>query len=164
MIDLSNWVHSSVGAIHFVCSVVAMLSGMFVLLYTKGTAFHRKIGYVFVTALIGVNISALFIYDFNDGSISVFHFLIPVSLFFLSFGIIPMIGKRKTSAASRHIIGMNGAVLGLWAAGATEYFVREIAFGLNKGELISYSFLISTPFAIAITFSIIYHQRKYISK
>jgi len=164
MIELSNWVHSLAGGFHFVCSVVGMLSGMFVLLKVKGTAIHRKTGYVFVAALIGVNLSALFIYDFNDGSISVFHFLIPISLFFLGFGIFPMIGKRRPSAINRHIIGMNGAVIGLWAAGATEYFVREMVIGLNlnKSELISYSFLISVPFAIAITFSIVYHQRKYI--
>src|SRR5688500_6310826 len=163
MIDLSNWVHSSAGGIHFVCSVIGMLSGMFVLLNTKGTAFHRKTGYVFVTALVCVNLSALLIYDFNDGAISVFHFLIPVSLFFLGFGIIPMIGKRRPGAFNRHIIGMNGAVLGLWAAGATEYFVREMASGLNKNELILYSFMISFPFAIAIAVSIIYHQRRYSS-
>lgn len=161
MIDPSNWIHSLAGGIHFVCSVIGMLSGMFVLLRTKGTAFHRQIGYVFVAALVGVNLSALLIYDFNNGDISVFHFLIPVSVFFLGFGIIPMIGKRKSNSLNRHIIGMNGAVLGLWAAGATEYFVRELASGLNKTELISYSFAISAPFAIAITFSIIYHQKKY---
>ena len=163
MIDPSKWVHSLAGGIHFVCAVIGMLSGMFVLLNAKGTAFHRKIGYVFVTALMGVNLSALLIYDLNDGAISVFHFLIPVSIFFLGFGIIPMIGKRRPGAFNRHIIGMNGAVLGLWAAGATEYFVREVASGLNKGELILYSFMISFPFAIAITISIIYHERKYIS-
>ncbi len=85
--------------------------------------------------------------------------------FFSEFRITPMLGKRKPSALNRHIIGMNGAVLGLWAAGATE-FVREIAFDLylSKNELMMYSFLISVPFAIAITFSIIYNQRKYISK
>ena len=164
MIDPSNWVHSFAGGIHFACSVIGMLSGMFVLLNTKGTSIHRKLGYLFVTALVGVNLTALFIYDFNDGAISVFHFLIPVSLFFLGFGIIPMIGKRKPGALNRHIIGMNGAVLGLWAAGATEYFVREVASGLNKNELILYSFMISFPFAIAITVSIIYHERRYISQ
>lgn len=162
MLDISNWVHSVSGGLHFTCSVVGMLSGIFVLFNTKGTRLHRNAGFVFVAALLGVNLTALFIYDFNNGVISVFHFLIPVSLFFLGFGIIPMFGKRRPSALNRHIIGMNGAVLGLWAAGATEYFVREMAFGLGKGELISYSFLISVPFAVAITLSIIYHQRKYI--
>jgi uncharacterized membrane protein len=163
MIDPSRWVHSLAGGIHFVCSVIGMLSGMFVLLNTKGTALHRKSGYVFAAALVGVNLSALMIYDFNDGSVSVFHFLIPVSLFFLGFGIIPMMGKRKPGALNRHIVGMNGAVLGLWAAGATEYFVREVASGLNKNELILYSFMVSFPFAIAITASIVYHQRRYTS-
>lgn len=166
MIDLTNWVHSFAGAIHFICSVAGLLSGIFILFRTKGTAFHRKVGYVFVTALVGVNLSALFIYDFNNGGVSVFHFLIPVSLFFLGFGIIPMLGKRKANAINRHIIGMNGAVFGLWAAGATEYFVREITInaGFSQNELMAYSFLISLPFAVAITISIIYHQRRYLRK
>ncbi len=166
MLELSNWVHSFAGAFHFLCSLIGMLSGVVVLFRIKGTTFHKRIGYVFVTALIGVNLSALFIYDFNNGAISVFHFLIPVSLFFLGFGIIPMFGKRKPNALNRHIIGMNGEVLGLWAAGATEFFVRELAFELylGKNELMMYSFLISVPFAIAITFSIVYHQRKYMPK
>jgi uncharacterized membrane protein len=166
MIDITNWVHSFAGALHFICSVTGLLSGIFVLFKTKGTAFHRKAGYVFVAALIGVNLSALFIYDFNEGAVSVFHFLIPVSLFFLGFGIIPMLGKRKANALNRHIIGMNGAVFGLWAAGATEYFVREIAIysAFSKNELMAYSFLISLPFAVAIAVSIIYHQRRYLRR
>lgn len=166
MIDLTNWVHSFAGAVHFICSVTGLLSGIYVLFKTKGTAMHRKAGYVFVVALVGVNLSALFIYDFNDGGISVFHFLIPVSLFFLGFGIIPMLCKRKPNAVNQHIIGMNGAVFGLWAAGATEYFVREIAIysAFSKNELMLYSFLISLPFAFAIAVSIVYHQRRYLRK
>ncbi len=161
MFDLTNWVHSFTGLLHFSSAVVGMLTGLIMLLSTKGTAIHKKAGYVFVVALLIVNISALFIYDFNDGSIGVFHFLIPVSLGFLLFGLIPMLGKRKPNAVMRHNIGMNGAELGLWAAGATEYFVRELSYGLNPSQLIAYSFLISVPFAVLITFSIIYHKNKY---
>ena len=65
MFELSNWMHSLIGGIHFLCSVVGMLSGMFVLLRLKGTQIQKTIGYVFVVALVGVNLSALFIYDFN---------------------------------------------------------------------------------------------------
>jgi len=77
-----------------------------------------------------------------------------------------MLGKRKPGGLNRHLIGMNAAVYGLWAAGATEYFVREIAIdsGLAKAQLIAYSFMISVPFALEITISIIYHQRRYLRK
>ena len=161
MIEISNWVHSPMGGIHFISSLVGLITGAFILLTKKGTDIHRKTGYVFAIALLLVNISALFIYDFNDGHISVFHYLIPVSLIFLIYGMYPMLIKsRKRNRLNRHIIGMNGASLGLWAAGATEYFIRELAFGLNKTQLILYSFLISVPFEILITASITYNLRK----
>ena len=166
MITLSNWVHSFAGGIHFAAAVIGMLSGIFVLSRLKGPRLHKIMGYVFVVSLVLVNLSALFIYDFNDGTPSVFHVLIPVSLFFLCFGFIPMLGKRKPNALNRHIIGMNGAVYGLWAAGATEYFVREIVFtlDLNPNQLIAMSFAISTPFAVAIAVSIVYFQRQHLTK
>ena len=160
MIEISNWVHSPLGGIHVISSVIGLITGALILLTKKGTRIHKKTGYVFAVSLLLVNISALFIYDFNDGRISVFHYLIPVSLLFLVYGMYPMLVKsgRKTRL-NRHIIGMNGAALGLWAAGATEYFVRELSFGLNKTQLILYSFLISVPFAVLITFSITYNLR-----
>jgi uncharacterized membrane protein len=160
--DISNWVHSFAGGVHFVCSIIGMIAGVFVLLRRKGTRAHRLVGYAFVVCLLGVNLTALFIYDFNDGAPGVFHFLIPVSLFFLLFGFLPMRGRRKANALNRHIIGMIGAVYGLFAAGATEYFVREMAEGLGPNALIIWSFVISTPFAVAITVSIIVFRRRYI--
>ncbi|MEQ9297909.1 MAG: DUF2306 domain-containing protein [Cyclobacteriaceae bacterium] len=162
MINLSNWINSTIGGVHVVSSFIGLLTGAYILLAKKGTNVHKKTGYVFAVALLLVNISALFIYDFNDGSISVFHCLIPISLFFLIYGMYPMLRKtQKKIRLNRHIIGMNGAALGLWAAGATEYFVRELSFGLTKNQLIMYSFLISVPFAILITISITLNLRKY---
>lgn len=161
MFDISNWVHSFTGALHFTSSVVGLMTGAFVLLTKKGTKTHKVIGYIFAIALVIVNVSALFIYDFNDGKASVFHYLIPVSLFCLIYGMIPALkSNRQPNWKSQHIKGMNGAALGLWAAGATEYFVRELASGLTKNELILYSFLISFPFAMLIAISITYHLRK----
>lgn len=157
---ISNWIHSTIGAVHFTASITGLATGAYLLLTTKGTKRHKNIGYVFTIALLLVNLSALFIYDFNDGRISVFHFLIPVSLFFLIYGIYPMIRNRTPLSIHRHIIGMDGAALGLWAAGATEFFVRELSVGLSKEQFILYSFLISLPFALMITFNIIYFNKQ----
>ncbi len=57
---------------------------------------------------------------------------------------------------------MTGAALGLWAAGTTEYYMREIVSqgGMSPTEQVLYSFLISLPFAILITVIITYHLRK----
>ena len=161
MFDIDNWVHSVIGGIHFFAAILGMTTSLYIFIAKKGTKPHRLVGYVFVASLLLVNISSLFIYDFNDGQPSVFHFLIPVSMVFLLYGTIPMFFTRfSKNKLAKHIVGMNGAAIGLWAAGATEYFVREMAAGLNKGELILYSFLISVPFAILITVSITYHLGK----
>jgi len=165
VIEIGNWVHSPIGGIHFLTSIIGLLTGAYILLTKKGSLLHKRVGYVFAIALLLVNISALFIYDFNDGFFSVFHYLIPVSLLFLMYGMYPMLVKLKSKNRLRsHIIGMNGAALGLWAAGATEYFVREFAFGLSKSQLIWYSYIISVPFAILITVSITYHLKKLSKK
>ncbi|NVK57873.1 MAG: DUF2306 domain-containing protein [Alteromonadaceae bacterium] len=161
MIDLSNWIHSTVGGVHVFASFTGLAAGAWVIIGKKGTKLHKYTGYAFVTSLLLVNVSAMFIYDFNQGSPSVFHLLVPVSLFFLAFGMYPMLFGKKPRALNRHIIGMSAAVYGLYAAGATEYFVREIAQGLSPSQLILYSFLISVPFAVAITVSIIYFQKKF---
>lgn len=163
MITISNWIQSFQGMIHAIFAVVGLLSGAYLLIATKGSRLHFYIGRVFGVSLLIVNFSALFIYDFNDGRVGPFHFLIPVSLFFLLFGWIPMLRKKKSeNYISRHIIGMIGASLGLWAAGATEYYFREmVTEGMSKGNQILNSFFISLPFAFLITILItIYINRQ----
>ena len=161
MFEISNWVHSVMGGVHFSTAAIGLITGAYILVTQKGTRIHKFIGYVFAVSLVIVNVSALFIYDFNSGKPSVFHFLVPVSLFFLCYGIFPALRrKRNPNWKKRHIVGMNGAALGLWAAGTTEYFVRELASGLSRNELMLYSFLISTPYAILIAVSITYHLKR----
>lgn len=160
LFDVTNWIRSFPGGIHFITSVIGLLTGAYILFAKKGTALHKKLGYVFAVSLVVVNISALFIYDFNDGAFSVFHALVPVSLFFLIFGMVPFMGKKTPRTLKNHIIGMNGAAIGLWAAGATEYFIRELSSGLSQNESMAYSFAISVPFAILITISITVNLKK----
>lgn len=155
MVDISKWVHSVAGAFHVVMAITGLLTGAYLLLTLKGTKLHKIIGYVFSIALLIVNVSALFIYDFNSGKPSVFHYLIIISMFCLIYGLYPMFNKPfKTGRIRRHLKGMTGAALGLWAAGATEYFVRELAYGLNPVQLITYSFAISVPFAALVGWTI----------
>jgi len=164
MIEISNWVHSIAGAFHVLMALVGLLTGAYILLTVKGTKLHKGIGYVFSFALLIVNISALFIYDFNSGEPSIFHYLIIISMFCLLYGLYPMFKKPHIlGRISKHLKGMTGAALGLWAAGATEYFVRELATGLSSTQLIVYSFAISVPFAVLIGWTIWYyiHRTKW---
>lgn len=155
MIHFSKWIHSLFGAFHVIMALVGLITGAYLLMVPKGTKTHKLIGYIFTIALIIVNVSALFIYDFNKGKVSIFHYLIIVSLFFLFYGLYPILPKnRKPGSIKKHFTGMIGAALGLWAAGATEYFVRELSKGLNAAQLITYSFAISMPFGILIGYLI----------
>ena len=161
MIEISKWVHSTAGAFHVVMAITGLFTGAYLLLAAKGTKLHKGIGYLFSAALLIVNVSALFIYDFNDGKVSVFHYLIVISMFCLIYGLYPMFKKPFIPGRiKQHLKGMTGAALGLWAAGATEYFVREIANGLSPVQLIIYSTLISVPFAVLIGWTIWYHVHR----
>lgn len=162
MFEITNWIHSPQGSIHFISSLIGLVTGAYLLIATKGTRFHKRVGYLFSISLVLVNLTALLIYDFNNGSVGPFHFLIPVSLFFLAYGFIPMFRKKRgPKALNKHIIGMIGASLGLWAAGATEYYMREmVTAGMSKEMQIFNSFLVSLPFAILITVLITYHLRQ----
>lgn len=162
MIYLANWFHSFEGIIHLLFAIIGLITGSFLLIAKKGSKIHWIIGRVFAISLIIVNLSALFIYDFNDGKIGPFHFLIPVSLFFLLYGWIPMLRrKKKSNFINKHIIGMIGASLGLWAAGATEYYFREIVtVNTPKTTQLVHSFLVSLPFAILITILISIYLKK----
>lgn len=153
MANITNWIHSTEGVIHLASAVIGLATGTYLLIAKKGSKTHKLIGRIFGYSVIIVNVSALFIYDFNGGKIGPFHFLIPVSLFFLLYGWIPMIKKKKSkNFINKHIIGMIGASLGLWAAGATEYYFRElVSSGTPKNLQLLYSFLISLPFATLIT-------------
>jgi uncharacterized membrane protein len=164
MIEISRWVHSISGAFHVVMAISGLLTGAYLLLASKGTKLHKAIGYIFSGSLLVVNISALFIYDFNNGKPSVFHILIIISMFCLIAGLYPMFKKPVVEGRiKKHIKGMTGASLGLWAAGATEYFVRELAHGLNAAQLIAYSFGITMPFVFLIGWTIWYniHRTKW---
>jgi uncharacterized membrane protein len=107
---LNDIIHSNIGWFHFITSVLAMLTGTIVVLNTKGTTFHKRIGYVYVTSMVFLNMSAFFIVNF--GGFSLFHFFSIVSLLTVFAGILPTIQKKK-NWFSHHVYFMSGSVVGL---------------------------------------------------
>lgn len=110
---------------HIGCSIVGLLTAAVVLAAPKGTLFHRKAGYIFVAAMLGVNISAAFIFNLT-GRVNLLHGFIVLSLFSLLYGMEAAWRRRSSSWLRRHIRGMNGAALGVWAAGFAEVTVRVL--------------------------------------
>jgi len=53
---------STLGWVHLTFGAVALLAGTAVVLLRKGTRWHRTMGHVYLTNMVALNVSALFIY------------------------------------------------------------------------------------------------------
>ncbi len=61
-------VSGTIGQIHLTFSVIALITGLFVLTTTKGTKRHKQIGYVYFISMITLNITAFMIYRHLTGA------------------------------------------------------------------------------------------------
>ena len=120
---MDNLVHSWIGAIHLVASILALITGTLVLAMRKGTEIHRKIGYCYATAMIVVVTTAFMIYRLFDG-FGIFHIAAIVSGVTLAGGMIPAILKKPDSWLPLHFSFMYWSVMGLYAAFVAEVLVR----------------------------------------
>ena len=128
---------STLGITHMVFGIVALLSGAGVVFLRKGTRWHRTLGHLFLTSMVSLNATALFIYNLF-GQFGVFHWLAVSSLITLIAGIVPVFTRRpKGRWLEQHAIFMNFAYIGLVAATAAEITSRvpglEENFGLVVG-------------------------------
>lgn len=114
---------STIGAFHTFLAVVALISGGYVVLKTKGTLNHKKVGYIYVASMIFMNITALFTHVlFKFGP---FHILAVFSLLTVLFGILsPIFFRHQDNWLQWHYSGMSWSYVGLWAAFAAETVVR----------------------------------------
>lgn len=117
-----NFVNTPLGWFHLFSALLAMLSGAFVLFKPKGTRLHKNVGYFYVTAIVAVCGSALFIYNLT-GYFGIFHLLALVALATLIAGMIPLFLKNKSYRVF-HLWFMYYSVIGLYAAFASELSVR----------------------------------------
>jgi uncharacterized membrane protein len=117
---ISGWI----GLIHTIAAVISFISGSVVLLNRKGTAFHKKVGYIYVSSMLIVNISAFFLYNLFNG-FGIFHFFACLSLFAIFGGMYPVILRHRVKNwYIQHIEVMCWSIVGLYAAFAAEVSVR----------------------------------------
>lgn len=124
---------STLGWVHLVFGLVALAAGTAVLLLRKGTRWHRTLGHVYLTNMIALNVSALFIYRLY-GHFGPFHWMALGSLLTLVAGMVPVFTRRpKGRWLELHAAFINGSYVGLVAATAAELTSRipgtENAFG-----------------------------------
>lgn len=128
---------STLGWIHMIFGIVALLAGTVVVMIRKGTRWHRTLGHVYLTSMIALNATALAIYNLY-GHFGPFHWLALSSLFTLIAGMVPVFTRRpKSRWLEWHAVFITVSFIGLVAATAAEITSRipglEGAFGLVVG-------------------------------
>lgn len=118
---MSYLFHDTIGLIHLLAAILALITGTAVLAMKKGTYRHKKIGYFYAASMLGVNLTAFMIYRLFGG-FGIFHIAALVSLLTLLGGMIPALLRRPKNWLSLHFVFMYWSVMGLYAA-----FVSEIA-------------------------------------
>jgi uncharacterized membrane protein len=117
---------------HVVAAVSALLAGAAVLRWPKGTRTHRRIGTVYVLALVLVNVAALLLH--REDMFGVFHALAVASLVTIAVGLSPMLrGKRSEPVIATHAYCMTWSYAGLVAAGCGQL---AVAVGQDLGAWI----------------------------
>jgi uncharacterized membrane protein len=116
-----DW-EQAIAAGHVVAAVSALVAGAAVLLRPKGTRTHRRIGTVYVVALVLVNVAALSLH--RENAFGVFHALAVASLVTIAVGLSPLLrGKRSEPVIATHAYCMTWSYAGLVAAGCGQLAV-----------------------------------------
>jgi uncharacterized membrane protein len=119
---------STLGWIHTIFGLTALLAGTAVVLIRKGTRWHRTLGHVYLTSMVSLNATGLFIYNLY-GHFGPFHWMAISSLIILAAGMVPVFTRRpKQRWLEIHAVLINGSFIGLVAATAAEITSRIPAF------------------------------------
>jgi uncharacterized membrane protein len=115
---------NTLGMVHLVFAIAALIAGTVVVGTRKGTRYHRTVGHLYFSAMLGVNVTALLIYDLT-GKFNFFHIAAVFSLIFTLLGIVPVIVRRpKGRWLELHARLITGSYVGLVAAAAAEVATR----------------------------------------
>lgn len=130
---MQTFIHSTIGLIHVIASILSLIFGTVVLLTGKGTQPHKSIGYGYALMMLIVNGTAFGLYGLF-GKFGPFHVAALVSLATLVAGMLPVM-LRKSNWLIQHFSFMYYSVIGLYAAFASEVIVRipGIPFGPAVG-------------------------------
>lgn len=120
---MNNLTSGLIGSFHLIVAIVAMITGIMVLIWPKGTQKHKQIGYVYVVAMGLVNLTAFMLYRLFGG-FGIFHFFAIVSLLTLWAGMYPIVKRKGKNFVFRHFNYMYWSVVGLYCAFCAEVLTR----------------------------------------
>lgn len=113
----------SIGKLHLASSLLALAVGAWVVMRSKGTATHRRIGWVYAISMLTLNVTALMIYRLT-GTFGPFHIAALVSLAGLIAGLVPAWRRKPDNWLDHHYFWMAYSYLGLVAAAFAETATR----------------------------------------
>ncbi|MDX2062693.1 MAG: hypothetical protein SFY70_06505 [Bacteroidia bacterium] len=106
--------------VHFVAASLALVVGPLVLILRKGTRTHIRLGYLYTTAMLVVNVPVFFTYELF-GRFGIFHGFAVVSLVTLAYGMgSALLRWPRTRWLRLHLSGMYWSVMGLYFAGIAQ--------------------------------------------
>jgi uncharacterized membrane protein len=112
------------GAIHTAAASVGLLTGATQVIRTRRDRFHRRMGYVYITAMTIADLTVLGVYEFT-GSFNGFHALAMFNLFSMAMALRPMLmNPRPYQWKINHYMWIGWSYVGLCAAGVTEFLLR----------------------------------------
>ena len=112
------------GGIHTAFAVLALVAGALVLLRRKGGAWHHRLGWTYVIAMLGLNLTAFAIYRLFGG-FGPFHVAALLSLVTVLLGTIPAWRRLpRTTWLEHHYYWMSWSYVGLLAATGSEAVTR----------------------------------------
>jgi uncharacterized membrane protein len=121
---MEHLISSPTGGVHLVSAIFAMIFGTAILLMTKGSKKHKKVGYLYVISMFVMLLTSFFMYSLF-GRFSVFHIASIFSSVTLLGGMIPIWRKKPVkNYRSFHFSFMYWSVIGLYAAFFSEVFTR----------------------------------------
>ncbi|MGI9625679.1 MAG: DUF2306 domain-containing protein [Longimicrobiales bacterium] len=117
---------SPLGTVHLVFSLVAVLTGGIVVLRPKGTRWHRTIGHLYATSMVGIVVTSLFLFTLT-GRFGPFHVAAVVAGLTLMAGMGTVLFRRpKKKWIEHHASWMSWSYIGLMAAFVAESATRFI--------------------------------------
>ncbi|MCL6258563.1 hypothetical protein M3O96_05655 [Aquiflexum sp. TKW24L] len=116
--------NNEIGLIHFIASVLALGLGSAVLLMTKGSKTHIRMGYLYVASMAVLLVTAFMLYNLF-GKWGIFHYFAVVSSLTLALGMIPIFLRNQIKNwAYLHFSFMYWSVMGLYGAFVSEMMTR----------------------------------------
>ena len=132
----------SLGLVHLLMALAAILFGAAVIFSRKGTRKHRWMGRGYVAMMLGLNCTALLIYELY-GRFGPFHWMILVSLATVIAGFLPT-WRKAPGWIYRHAYLMAWSYIGLMAAAVAEVASRVPGWSFGPSVVISSVVIIVT--------------------